>query len=246
MQKFIFLLLILACNGSIAANSIMQEAIDAFAQKNYKEAAQLFEKEILTSGGDAALYYNLGTSYLQTNNIAKARLNLERAALLNPNNKDISNNLSIVLDRVSTTVIPLEDFFLKRWYQGLISLLSPTIWAMLSLLSLVISCILIYLSWFGKSDSVNKPKAYIIATIALGLVSMVAGISRNQMLHHPQTAVVMTNSELKSSATQTSETLKRLSPGVKLKIRETIDDWLKVNTMDLEEGWIKTSDIEQI
>ncbi len=246
MRKLILLLIVMASHLSSHADDGFQKGIEAFNNKNYKEAIAFFEEEITVSGGNSTLYYNLGTAYLESNNTAKARLYLERALVLEPTNQNVINNLNIVIDRVSTTIIPLEEFFLQRWWFKLQSMISPTMWSILSIFLLSISLGAFYLLWFKNLSNAPILKPIVFTSMLLMVISMVAGISRYNSIHDPSTAIVMKTSTLKSSPSDSGESISTLSPGVKLKIKETTSEWIKVNTMNLEEGWIKVEEIEKI
>ena len=74
---------------------LMSDANERFSRGEYAEAAQQYESLIADGFRDAALYYNLGNTYLEQEEVGRAILNYLRAERLSPRDPDIRANLEL-------------------------------------------------------------------------------------------------------------------------------------------------------
>jgi tetratricopeptide (TPR) repeat protein len=85
----------------------------AFIQSNYPDAALVcFDEAAKRDPNYAATYYNLGTIYLNQQNLPEARKNLERAVALDPQDADAWTNLGAIAGQQKNYDEALE--FLKQ------------------------------------------------------------------------------------------------------------------------------------
>ena len=105
-----------------SANGLMARANDSYERGEYLEAAQQYEALIAQGFSDAALYFNLGNSYLESGDLGRATLNYLRARELSPRDSDIRDNLelarSMTLDSIAgARGSPVESvsYFGRRW-----------------------------------------------------------------------------------------------------------------------------------
>lgn len=83
-----------------AAAGNYETGAKAFETGNYPLAISEFEAMVNKGEGNAAVLYDLGTSYAAQGNFGAARLNLERAYRLDPGNSEIKGNLAYVTTKV--------------------------------------------------------------------------------------------------------------------------------------------------
>lgn len=87
MRPEFFLCLLLLVSGPLthaAESAAPSAALERFNEGDFAQAADLFEKEAADGAASAALYYDLGRSYQQLDNTARAALNFRRALVLDP------------------------------------------------------------------------------------------------------------------------------------------------------------------
>ena len=58
--------------------------------------------------------------------------------------------------------------------------------------------------------------------------------------------IVMTSSQLIATPNEGAEEIENLSPGVKVRIMDTVDDWYQVLLINKEQGWLLKSGVELI
>ena len=115
--------------------NLMAAANDRYERGEYTEAAQQYEALIDMGYSDAALYFNLGNTYLESEDLGRAILSYLRALVLSPRDPDILNNLDLArsqtVDQIEVERVSLIESFaylgrraLNPGELGLVSLLA--------------------------------------------------------------------------------------------------------------------------
>ena len=81
MKKYIFLLFFVLIIRNLSAQTLVEQANEAYLANDYSKAAELYEQAIQENGQSAVAYYNLGNAYYRLNKTALSLLNYERALL---------------------------------------------------------------------------------------------------------------------------------------------------------------------
>ena len=79
----------------------------AYEEKNFTQALQSYQAEVLTNPSSAA-YYNLGNAHYRLKEYGKAVLAYRRSLRLDPDNADARHNLALVESNL-TRAIPTTD-----------------------------------------------------------------------------------------------------------------------------------------
>ncbi len=105
-----------------SATHLMARANDRYERGEYAEAAEQYEALIDRGYSEAALYFNLGNSYLESGDLGRAILNYLRARELSPREMDIRDNLELAremtVDRVvaeGDSLVESVSYFGHRW-----------------------------------------------------------------------------------------------------------------------------------
>ena len=191
---------------------------------------------------DAALWYNLGTLYLQEEQWAKARLNLERAHIAAPKNKDINTNLKYCIEKIELIPTKVQPFVLVRAWDTLSQWLQAQSWAWLSLLAWATLLYFLYLYW---NKGGNKSSRFgMIICLGVGLLTTFLSITRHHAMNDTQACIVMEESPLYQEVN--GEELEKLSAGKKVFVIQEDANWALVKKENLEEGWITTKGLQRI
>ena len=105
-----------------SGGEMMAEANQRYERREFAEAAQQYEALVGAGYQDAAIYYNLGTAYMESGDLGQAVLNYLRAEELSPRDPDIIANLalarSMTVDQLQaegdSLVASVADFG-RRW-----------------------------------------------------------------------------------------------------------------------------------
>ncbi|MEZ4982535.1 MAG: tetratricopeptide repeat protein [Saprospiraceae bacterium] len=99
MDRFLVLFVVLIFSGiKVSCQNDFEKASQLFSEGSYQESVEVLEALKKEEGGSFGLYYNLGNAYYRLGDMARARLNYERALLLKPYNKETLQNIALVKD----------------------------------------------------------------------------------------------------------------------------------------------------
>lgn len=139
---------------------VLYRAADLYTNNDFQKAAEIYDS-IAQSGGVAPeLYYNLGNCYFRMGNYPLAVVNFERSLRLNPNDKDVQENLKIVNARLKDKFDPMEDIFFVSWWKDFCTICPRDVWAILALVFFVLTAIFFSIYWISRNsvfrDGVQK------------------------------------------------------------------------------------------
>ncbi len=105
-----------------SATDLMAMANTSYERGEYAEATQQYEALVDQGYGDATLYFNLGSSYLESGDVGRAILYYLRARELSPRDMDIRDNLELArgmtVDGVAAergSLVEGVSYFGHRW-----------------------------------------------------------------------------------------------------------------------------------
>jgi len=99
MKKNIFILSILLLIPLLlcAKEYDLTVANNAFQEQNYQKAEEEYMKVANEGVKNFELFYNLGNTYFKLNDLGNARLYYEKAAKFEPMNKELNENIAMLL-----------------------------------------------------------------------------------------------------------------------------------------------------
>lgn len=213
----------------------------------YSEAARVFETILdKSSEPSAALYFNLGTSLLQAKQYGKAILMLERAKRLDPKDKEIINNLNLAYSKTIDDFTPNQPFI--SYISDQISGCFGLAWSItLAIVFTIITVGGIIIFFIGTTRQKRRIAFYVAGTVFfLMIISNL--MAWNQYSHyndHSMAIVQAIQVEAKENGNK-GKTEMIIHEGTKVKILETKDNLIKVQTIDQSEGWIPASSVQRI
>lgn len=244
-----FLILILGLDvAAQSANEIWDEANEAYNAGKYEVALSAYRRILDEGVQSATLFHNLGNAYYRVGDLGHAVLNYEKALLISPGHKGSLHNLELIFDQQEDPIIPVESFFLSRWWQNTYRFLSPGTWAVLSIVFMILAGTGIYFLLYRNISEKKKIwEAGVLTVGFLTILCILCGYQHSRFVfQNPYAIVIDSNVELHDGADERSEAVKKLYPGAKVLVFDQIENWLKVSTMDKEHGWIEESSIKKI
>lgn len=227
---------------------LFNEANELYKQKEYEQAAQVYDK-IATLGYESAeVYYNLGNCYYKTNQIGLTILNYERAKKIEPDNDDIEFNLKLANLRVNDRIETAPQMMLVTWFKNLLASQTANGWGKTSLVLLWLSFVAITVFVFANKFLLKRISFLsAIVLLAVSLLFLLIAYRQNTYEKTNNNGVVMiTNTYIKSAPENNAVDLFILREGVKAAILEEAGDWQKIKLADGKVGWIKKDDMETI
>ena len=245
---FSFVLMILMLMP-LSANAITkQNADDEYAKGNYQQAIKDYQ-EILKTGVSSEIYYNLGNAYYRTDNITQALLAYERALQLSPGDNDIRFNLQYARSKTIDKITPETEMFFVTWYHSLVNFTSVDRWANTAIVSIVMALLLILVFLFASQMWARKSGFY--GSAAFLLLFAFANLFAFQQKHELETKqgaiVIAPTVNVKKTPAASGTDVFVIHEGTRVDITDRgMKQWRGIKLADGREGWLKTSQIEEI
>ena len=249
MKKYIFLLFFVLIIRNLSAQTLVEQANEAYLANDYSKAAKLYEQAIQENGQSAVAYYNLGNAYYRLNKTALSLLNYERALLLDPSNKDIRANLAFVQSKKTIDKIePVDDFFLAEIFNNIRDLYSTNQWSRIAIGCFLVFVGGLFLFFFSRRIVLKKIGFYTgLSFLILCFSANIFAYNQKQKLTHRNTAIIFSpTTTIKSSPDNSGTDLFILHEGTKVTVKNKFGEWNEIETADGNVGWIKSSEIEVI
>jgi len=227
---------------------IFQQGNDAYQAENYAEAIRLYES-IAAKGFDSGpLYFNLGNAYYRIGDVGQTILNYERAARRMPNDPNVAFNLRLANLSVKDKIDMPPAFFLFRWYERSVNLLSARGWALLlsALILITVSGVAVLLN-VDLRRLRRFLKTFCLVTALLCLLVIVNFIQKYQSETAEDQGVILSETVSSLAAPQAGSTeLFIIHEGTKVRLMDSDGNWIKIELIDGKQGWILQSDVAKI
>ena len=248
VSGFSFVLMILMLMP-LSANAITkQNADDEYAKGNYQQAIKDYQ-EILKAGVSSEIYYNLGNAYYRTYNITQALLAYERALQLSPGDNDIRFNLQYARSKTIDKITPETEMFFVTWYNSLVNFTSVDRWANTAIVSIVMALLLILVFLFAPQMWARKSGFYGSAVFLLlfAFANLFAFQQKHELETKQGAIVIAPTVNVKKTPAASGTDVFVIHEGTRVDITDRgMKQWRGVKLADGREGWLKTSQIEEI
>lgn len=228
------------------------EAVAAYNDGDFRRAIALFEAEIKAEKAKGLespeMYYNLGNAYFRVNELGKARVAYERAALLNPSDRDITHNINYLTTRIEDKILEANTFFLSIWFVKIQNILSTDTWAKIGVVLFILFIACLFGFFFTQQIVIKKIAFYTgIVLIVFTTFANVFAYNQKKRLTSRTTAIIMAPSvSVVSSPNLNSKELFTLHVGTKVEITKDDRSWLEIELDDGSVGWIQRDKLEII
>lgn len=228
---------------------LWEEGNAAYADGRWSDAAAKYGMIESTGLESAKLYYNLGNAEYKNGNLGAAILNYERALKADPSFSDARYNLEFVESQTQDRIESVPEFILKAWTKKLCYLMDSDGWAVFFIVLLALTAAMVLLFLMAPSVA-GKRTGFISAIVFFMIASASLGFSVYQKVDYSvrDEAVVMKPViSVKSSPSSDSGTdLFILHEGTKVRMMDSVGEWVNVEIADGRQGWVSTSEIEVI
>ena len=245
---FSFVLMILMLMP-LSVNAITkQNADDEYAKGNYQQAIKDYQ-EILKTGVSSEIYYNLGNAYYRTDNITQALLAYERALQLSPGDNDIRFNLQYARSKTIDKITPETEMFFVTWYNSLVNFTSVDRWANTAIISIVMALLLILVFLFAPQMWARKSGFYGSAVFLLlfAFANLFAFQQKHELETKQGAIVIAPTVNVKKTPAASGTDVFVIHEGTRVDITDRgMKQWRGIKLADGREGWLKTSQIEEI
>jgi len=249
LTSFATLALLVAVSGNAQSpEQLFQQGNGYYQQGNFASAIQCYESILKSGVTGGELCFNLGNAYYKQGNMGKAVLQYERAIRLMPGDDDLRHNFQLanllIVDKIDVTprlfVWDMWDA-IKAWFS-----LSGITWTAYALLLLTAGAVVTVI--LARRYSVRK--IGMIAALGIGLFFVFAVailVDKARDAGRSDEAIVLaTLTTVKNSPDAKSSDAFVLHAGVKVRIIDSVNEWVKIRLADGKVGWMERGAAEQI
>ena len=252
MKKIIFAINIIwmvspsILSAQINVENIFSQANELYNKGSYIEAINNYKEIIKNDFHSAELYYNLGNAYYRLDSIASSVYYYEKALQLNPNDREIIDNLELInktlVDEIDPITIPLIELILNR----VSNIFYFETWGYISIFfSFLI--VALFLSYYFANSSRVKRLTFVLLCISsiFMLVSLINGNKGyNNYINNEYAVIYSYETDLKTEPNYRSETLFMLHEGTKIQVLENYNNWIKIRLVNGQVGYIQLIDVK--
>jgi len=245
MKKLFVILMLLIASSAFADDNatLIEKGNKAYSGKFYQQAIDCYLKIVNSGFESSELYYNLGNAYFKLNDNSSAILYFEKAKKINPSDEDIIYNLKVANTKIIDKIDAIPDFFIIRWYKGIMNIFSFNTWAILGLILLTVFLGLLSLYLFSKVLRVRKIAFWICSCFfILAILSFIFAQTQFSILHNTTEAIIFSPSvTAKSTPDANSTDLFVIHEGTKVKMIDNVGEWSEIKIVNGSKGWVNTS-----
>ncbi|RXJ52556.1 SH3 domain-containing protein [Gelidibacter gilvus] len=249
MKHFIYILAFLISSLGFSQNEqLFEQANDLYNKGDFEDAISKYESIIESGEHSAALYFNLANAHYKLNHIAPSIYYYEKALVLDPNDKEIHNNIAFARNMTIDAIDKTPELGFAKFSKSITNWLTFDNWAKLSILLMVLF-VVFYLIYYFNYSSTKKRLAFIAAMTFLILACSAVALAFNNyhLVKNDQPAIVFAKeSQVKSEPNLRSSESFKLHEGTKVQILDTVNNWKKIKLADGKMGWIPSEAIKAL
>lgn len=229
-----------ACNINADTNSIMQTANEYYKNNRYQLAIEEYNKLLLDGYEGTSLYYNLGNAHYRLGKIGFAILYYEKALKLSPNDEDVKHNLALSKLNLKDKVDTLPPFFIFNIWEGLLASFSVTGWTIIVYIFFILVLLASIAYFFSRNVTEQRISFFtgVGLTTILILTIILLTVKMNKEFNVKDGIIVETSVIVKSSPDYSSKDSFQVHEGLKVRLEDNVDDWVKIRLDDGKIGWI--------
>ncbi len=231
------------------AQSSFEKGNALYQKGEYKQAAQEYENILKEEKQHSAeLYFNLGNCYYKLNKVAPSIYNYEKALVLKPNDAETLNNLKFARKLTIDEIKDVPKVGFAKLIQNFTGIFNYNTWAWISI-GIAFIFLLSFIGYYFSQLTLSKRIYFIgmfILLFAL-LLSVSAGITEKSHYDNDLPAIVFAEmTEVRSEPQKAGSSIFLLHEGAKVYVKETLENWKKIELTDGTEGWIDASAIREV
>jgi hypothetical protein len=228
-----------------AQDSAAQAAAERYAAGDYAGAAALYEALIQAGVRDGAVFYNLGSAYLQAGDQGRAMLNYRRAQALMPRAADVNARLAAVrAQRVD--LLGDETAFVDSLATVTASVLTDgeLMWLLWGLWALTWAALAVLLRGGQRRTTVRA--VFGAALVALAFVGALAANRAYVSSSRPAAVVIAPTAAVYSGPGEAYLEIYQMHAAAEIRLLETQGEWVRFVRPDEQQGWIRQAEVTRV
>lgn len=228
-----------------SVEELMKRANEFYVNGQFDEAIKAYETIVQKGYEGTSLHYNLGNAYYRVGKIGYAILNYEKALKLSPDDEDVQHNLNLAQLNVKDKIEALPPFFLFRIWESVLAAFSADGWTILSHVLLILFLFALGFYFFAKNIVQQRAAFYSFVVLLIFFLLSVSLliVKLNQESNLKYGIVLNTSLTAKTSPDPQGKTAFVIHEGLKVKVEDRVDNWLKIRLQDGQIGWVEKESI---
>lgn len=246
-MKYLFYLLLLFVLPVMGQNpALFEEGNKAYNDGDYAAAISNYEKILENGETSAEVYFNLGNAHYKLNNIAPSVYYYEKALQLDPNDKDIRDNLAFAKNMVLDDIEEREITGLSGIWRESVSVFGYNHWAWLAIGFAVLYAVFFLIYYFSRRSAFKR----LFFTLSLVMVffsvfSVIFAFQQKEYATGGQYAIIFSEEAgIRGEPTLRGEEIFTLHEGTKVEVLETYQDWVRFELANGIQGWMDKNNIK--
>jgi tetratricopeptide (TPR) repeat protein len=245
------LIIALLLTASVARADVIDDAFrrgnDAYFRGDYAGALAAYEQLDRQGVVSGELYYNLGVTYFRQDNLGRAVWSFERAVSVAPEDEDARFNLAQARKAAERRVRDrIEGAERDPVWIRVVTFLTASEQTWLFLI--------LYLTWFGllfwrrRAGEASRPALSASAAL-VGLAAAIAGLllmGRVTLDRLPFGVVLPDTIAVKEGADPNYRTTFSVHAGLRVRLLERDQDWVRIRLSNGLEGWVRDQDVGRL
>lgn len=245
MKKyFSYILLICVLSSSVSfgdqISNVMQKANELYKNNQYQLAIDEYNKLVKQGYEGTSLYYNLGNAHYRLGKVGFAILYYEKALKFSPSDEDVKHNLALAKLNLVDKVDELPPFFIFNIWEGLLASFSVSGWTIIIYIIFILLLLAVIAYFFSRSVTQQRISFFtgIGILVLLFLSISLLAVKMNKEFNIKNGIIVETSVIVKSAPDNSSKDEFSIHEGLKVRLEDKVDDWVKISLSDGKVGWI--------
>ena len=245
MKKYVLQVILLAVFASAVfanteINSLMQSGNELYKNSQYQSAIDEYNKLVKQGYEGTSLYYNLGNAHYRLGKVGFAILYYEKALKFSPGDEDTKHNLALAKRNLKDKVDELPPFFIFNIWEGMLASFSVSGWTIIAYIIFILLLLSVIAYFFSRSVTQQRISFFIGVGFLILLffsISLIA-VKMNKEFNIKDGIIVENIVTVKSSPDSSSKDEFVIHEGLKVRLEDKVDDWVKIRLADGKIGWI--------
>lgn len=246
MKNILYILLLVS--QVFFAQSGFEKGNDLYKNGKYEQAIDAYNSELTAKKQSAELYFNLANCYYKLNKVAPAIYNYEKALVLNPNDKDIANNLRFAQKRTVDEIKVVPKVGFAKLLRDFTANFHYNTWAWIAV-GFSALFLVSFLGYYFSALTLYKRLFFIgmFVMLLLLLISVSSAIFEKSYFKNERPAIVFSEmADVKSEPQNRAASVVILHEGTKVFVKATVGNWKKIELTDGTEGWMDSDAIREV
>lgn len=249
MRKLLFILLLTVSANAFTQNEeFFESGKEQYKNAKYKEAITSWMKIVENGEHSAELYFNIANAEYKLNKIGPSIYYYEKALQLDPNDRDIKNNLTFAENARVDAITPLPKTIFSKWYKNIAEVFTYNGWATLSIIFSILFVGLFLWYYFSYSAKIKRllfTTSMLSMFLFIGSIGM-AFLTYDEYSKNNPAIILAEEIEIKAEPNRGSSTAFILHEGTKVQVTAEDGQWYRILLADGKDGWIQNSELKKL